>query len=188
MRIVRSIAVISVLAAALLSTVVLGDDSRELRSGTALFGGGFKTNLAPVPNPPAKTPANQVSSANPTPTIAAPDKASTAEKLATSAKVQRQGDSEQLKKLLSDIKVGRAKFLQEQKDLQARLTQANGEDRDRIRAEIRDKRDQFLEQQKDLRAEILQRVTELKDQLKDHQDLIDSTKDQKGKHGKGGGG
>jgi hypothetical protein len=87
---------------------------------------------------------------------------------------------DQVKQLLDDIKNARSKFLQDQKNLQNKLKDANEAARDQIRNEMQDKRDQFLEQQKDMREEVIKRVAELKDQLKNHQDLIDSAKDRAG--------
>ncbi len=90
---------------------------------------------------------------------------------------------DQVKKMLDDIKAARAKFLQEQKDLQNKLKDASEADRDQIRQQMRDKRDQFLEQEKDMREEFQRRVNDLKSQLPNHGDVIDNAKD--GAKGKG---
>ena len=104
-------------------------------------------------------------------------------------KPEKEKPSDAVKTMLDDIKSSQTKFLDDQKDLQRKLKDATKAQREKIRNEMREKREQFLEQQKEMRQDFRRRVQELKDQLKDHSDVIDNVKEEakdKARQRKGG--
>ena len=84
----------------------------------------------------------------------------------------------EVRKMIDDFKEAQARFVEEEKALKSKLTEAKENDRALIRSEIQSRREAFLDQQRDAREEIRKRVAELKDRLKDHQEIIDQSKEQ----------
>jgi hypothetical protein len=97
--------------------------------------------------------------------------------------------SDVLKKIREEFKQAQNTFVEEQKELRQKLKEATDDDRARIRNEIQIKRQNFLDQQLEVRDEIRRRASDLKDKLKDHQDVLDAAKEaakDKAKSRKGG--
>ena len=79
---------------------------------------------------------------------------------------------------MDDMKQARVKFLEEQKNLRQQLKDAPEDTRSRLRGEIQNKRQSFLDTQLTAREEIQRRLLEIRDQFKDHRDVLDAAKEQ----------
>ncbi|MCI0539700.1 MAG: hypothetical protein L0Z50_31210 [Verrucomicrobiales bacterium] len=98
--------------------------------------------------------------------------------------------SEELTKIREEFKQAQTRFVEEEKELRQKLKEATNEDRARIRNEIQTKRQNFVDAQREVRDEMRRLMIDLKDRLKDHQDVIDAAKEgarDKVKGRKGGG-
>jgi hypothetical protein len=83
------------------------------------------------------------------------------------------------RQLVEDAKLKAERYLTEQRALTAAAVKATTEEeRARIRALIQVKRDAFLAAQRDVREEIHKWAAELRDQLKNHREVLDSAKEQ----------
>lgn len=87
-----------------------------------------------------------------------------------------------VKKLIEASRQAREAFLNEQKDLVAKLKSATQDERAKIREDLAKNREDFLAQQKELREQIHDRLKEIRAEFKDNRDkVIDEAR----KNGKG---
>ena len=87
-----------------------------------------------------------------------------------------------VKKLIDASKQARETFLNEQRDLVAKLKSATQDERAKIREDLAKNREDFLAQQKELREQIHDRLKEIRAEFKDNRDkVIDEAR----KNGKG---
>jgi hypothetical protein len=70
----------------------------------------------------------------------------------------------------------RAAFLKQQADLRSGLAQADQDGRAKIHEQLQAAREQFLADQHQAREDLRKRLDDLKQQLPQHQDVIDSAK------------
>jgi hypothetical protein len=108
---------------------------------------------------------------------------------------ERANPKDEVKDLIDKFERTKNEFLDEQKKLHREMAkESSKEAREKIRAEIKVKREAFLDQQKEAREEIRKRLTDLKQELKEHRDVLDEAKDEakdkakdRAKNRKGGG-
>ena len=93
-------------------------------------------------------------------------------------KSERSGPSDDVKRLMDLFKETRNEFLEQEKELKQKYTAASKVDREKLRDLIKEKRQAFLDRQKELRDELHKRTQDVRDQLKDHREVIDAAKDQ----------
>ncbi len=83
------------------------------------------------------------------------------------------GQAKSLNEGVEEFKQAEKKFLEEQKKLRNEYKNATKTRREEIRSLLREKNRDFIEEQKKRREEIRQRMAQMKDEIKEHKDLID---------------
>jgi hypothetical protein len=82
----------------------------------------------------------------------------------------------QIQQAIQAADTARADFLKKQADLRSGLASTDQAGRASIREQLQAARDEFLAQQRQAHVDLMKKIAELKDSLKQHQDVIDQAK------------
>lgn len=130
------------------------------------------------PEPPSnqKNPGNQENSNK-------PDKPEKPENPNKSTKPEKPEHPEipaspkNVKAMLKQFEDAREEYLHQQAELRRNLHQASGEDLETLRERLRQQQAEFLAHQRELRRSIKEQIARLKDELRDHQRVIEAAKE-----------